>query len=112
MINNNLELQEGLQIIKSCSVEAAEGIRPYLKTNNLQHYKNFLNGMYHYTLKSGEKLSETAKNAPNQELKDFFEHMFREERLHYVLAEQDLKGFDLKPNYNKTPKAVEDFPLF
>jgi hypothetical protein len=112
MTNNNLKAEEALNAIKSYAWEAAEGMRPYLKTNNLQSYKNFLNGMYHYTLKSGDKLSEAARNAPNPELKDFFDHMFREERLHYVLAEQDLKGFDLKPDYNNTPKAVEDFNNF
>ena len=105
-------IQNALEIIESCSKDAAEGIRPHLKTATLQSYKNFLNAMYHYTLKSGDKLSAVAKNAPDQKLKDFFEHMFKEERFHYVLAEQDLKGFDLKPNYNTTPQAVKDFNNF
>lgn len=105
-------IQNALETIESYSRDAAEGIRPHLHKIDLQSYKNFLNAMYHYTLKSGDKLFTVSKNAPNQELKDFFEHMFKEERFHYVLAEQDLKGFDLKPNYDATPQAVKDFNLF
>jgi len=104
--------QKTLDTIKSYSDEAARAVVPFLKNSDLDTYKNFLNEMYHYTLKSGDKLMQTANAAPNAELKDFFEHMYREERLHYVLAEQDLKGFGLKPNYDQTPKAVAEFNDF
>jgi hypothetical protein len=111
-INQNQSINEALEKIKSYSQDAAEGIRPHLKKPSLKSYQNFLNGMYHYTLKSGDKLMAAANNAPNEELKEFFDHMFREERLHYILAEQDLKGFGLKPDYENTPQAVKDFNKF
>jgi hypothetical protein len=111
-MTNTQTIQKTLDTIKSYSNEAALAVIPYLKKSDLETYKNFLNEMYHYTLKSGDKLMQASKASPNPELKDFFDHMFREERLHYVLAEQDLKGFGLKPNYEKTPQAVTDFNNF
>jgi hypothetical protein len=108
---NTISPSEAIKAIESSTSQAAEAVRPCLNNANLESYQRFLNYMYHYTLKSGDKLAIAAKNAPNPELKDFFEHMFREERAHYVLAEQDLKGFGLKPD-SKTPQAIVEFNQF
>ena len=107
-MNTNNEV---LNTIRSYSIGAADSIRPYLLNADLESYKKFLNAMYHYTLTSGDKLAAVAKKAPTEELKSFFEHMFREERYHFKLAEQDLKGFGLTPK-PETPKAVTDFNNF
>jgi pyrroloquinoline quinone (PQQ) biosynthesis protein C len=103
--------QEVFNQIQDCSVRAAEGIREHIKNSDLKSYKKFLDQMYHYTLKSGDKILTAAKHAPTEELKNFFNHMYKEERNHYMLAVQDLRGFGLEPS-KETPKEVEDFNKF
>lgn len=110
---NSVDAKEAaaLEKLESYARKAAEGIRPYLSTADLDAYKRFLNMMYHYTLKSGEKLKSIANHSPNQELRDYFNHMYLEERNHYMLAKQDLKGFGMTPE-TQTPKEVQNMDKF
>ena len=108
---NSDQIKSAIKEIELCSEKAANSVKAPLLNADLQAYKNFLNMMYHYTLTSGDKLAVAAKKAPNEELKSFFDHMFKEERYHYKLAEQDLKGFGLKPD-SQTPEVVSKFNKF
>lgn len=91
--------------------KAADAVRPCLNNGDLAGYKRFLNMMYHYTLTSGEKLKAIANNSPNQELRDYFNHMCLEEQHHYMLAKQDLKGYGLTPD-PETPQEVQEMNHF
>jgi hypothetical protein len=103
--------ESAMEQIEAYSKKAADGIRPYLISADLEAYKRFLNQMYHYTLTSGVKLKTLAKTSPTQDLRDYFNHMYLEERNHYMLAQQDLKGFGLTPT-KETPQTVQDFNNF
>lgn len=109
--NNNEDLELAIAQLEVYATKAANGVKGGLKNTDLDGYKRFLNMMYHYTLKSGEKLDALAKNSPTQELRDYFEHMYLEERNHYMLAQQDLKGFGLTPS-TETPVEVQKFNKF
>ncbi len=91
--------------------KAADAVRPGVKNADLEGYKRFLDMMYHYTLTSGDKLKAIAENSPDQELRNYFNHMYLEEKNHYMLAQQDLKGFGLTPS-KETPKEVQDMNKF
>ncbi|MES2961055.1 MAG: iron-containing redox enzyme family protein [Pseudomonadota bacterium] len=97
--------------LESYAKKAADAVIKGLEKTDLDGYKRFLNMMYHYTLKSGDKLKAISDNSPNQELRDYFHHMYLEERNHYMLAKQDLKGFGLVPNA-ETPQEVTDMDKF
>jgi len=109
--NTDQNLTEAMEQLEFYSARAAEGIRQHLIDADIEGYKRFLDQMYHYTLTSGEKLKSMAETAPNKELHDYFDHMYLEERNHYMLAQQDLKGFGLTPS-KETPKDVKDFNDF
>lgn len=85
---------------------AAESVREYLHSASLAEYQHFLDHMYHYTRRSEENLLNAACHSHTEELKDYFEHMAKEERGHYLLAERDLEGFGLKPS-NVIPSTVQ-----
>jgi len=97
--------------LESYARKASDAVIKGLEKTDLDGYKRFLNMMYHYTLKSGDKLKAISDNSPNQELRDYFHHMYLEERNHYMLAKQDLKGFGLTPNA-ETPQEVKDMDKF
>ncbi len=109
--DQNFNEEQSWQELDSYARKAAEGIRPGLQNSDIEGYKRFLDMMYHYTLRSGDKLKAIADNSPNEELRDYFNHMYLEERNHYMLAQQDLKGFGLTPNA-KTPQEIHDMDKF
>lgn len=112
MTNQNQEkITTAYQQLDEYAKKAADAVRKGLNNTDLEGYKRFLNMMYHYTLKSGDKLKAIADNSPNEELRDYFHHMYLEERNHYMLAKQDLKGYGLTPN-PETPKEIQEMDKF
>lgn len=109
--NQNFNETQVWQQLDSYAKKAAEAVRPGLQKSDIEGYKRFLDMMYHYTLRSGDKLKAIADNSPNEELHDYFNHMYLEERNHYMLAQQDLKGFGLIPSA-KTPQEIHDMDKF
>ena len=61
--------------------------------------------MYHYTHRSEDNLLSAANNSHTEELKEYFSHMAKEERGHYILAREDLKEFGDNVS-NETPEVV------
>ncbi len=86
---------------------AADSIREPLSKGDVEWYKKFIDLMYHYTVKSGDKLKSVSDNSPNQELRDYFDHMFLEERNDYMLAKQDLKAYGLVPSA-ESPQVIKN----
>lgn len=107
----HLQNQEAFAQLDAYAKKAASAVKPCLKNADIEGYKRFLNMMYHYTLRSGDKLKSIANNSPNDELREYFNHMYLEERNHYMLAQQDLKGFGLAPE-PETPQEVQDMDKF
>ncbi len=75
---------------------------------DLEKYKAFLNIMYHYTSLSAEMIKYVGDLAKDQELKDYFHHMYKEEKNHYLLAAEDLSQLGSKVSKEK-PQTVLDF---
>jgi hypothetical protein len=94
--------------LQALARKAAAAVRTRLARADREGYLRFLNGMYHYTRGSGDKTLRAMKACPTPDLRAWFEHMYREERGHYLLAEADLHalGYDVQP---ATPPAVARF---
>ncbi len=90
----------------------ADAVRPLLKSATIQSYKRFLNMMYHYTFDSERKCLHAAEQTDSPELRDYFLHMAKEERGHYLLAEKDLEGFGESVDKTTRPDAVKEFDDF
>lgn len=75
-------------------------------------YAVFLNTMYHYTLKSQERLEYASEICPSEDLKEFFSHLAEEEASHYVLAEADLKSLGAKLDKEHMPQSVANFEAY
>ena len=92
--------------------KAANVVGPLLKKCDLPTYQHFLYMMYHYTMDSERKLHYAASKSDNKELRDYFEHMAKEERGHYIIAQKDYEEFGLTIDDKSTPKSVADFDKF
>jgi hypothetical protein len=104
------QANKAIEELGSLAKKAADAFRPYLGDNgfDLEQYKQFLNTMYHYTSRSGEMISHAGNIAHDDNLKNYFQHMFLEENNHYILAREDLKelGGDVSV---EVPPAVKRF---
>jgi len=87
--------------------DAADKIRSNLKNMDRETYMNFLDVMYHYTKGSGDKLKEIAPLAHNEELKKYFLHMAKEERGHYLLAQEDLRELGREVSTQECKEVTE-----
>jgi heme oxygenase len=83
----------------------ANDLRKPLLNANRNNYIHFLNMMYHFTLPSEAVLKRAAELSHTKELREYFLHMAKEERGHYVLAQEDLRGFGLEPS-KETPEEM------
>lgn len=92
--------------------QAADTVRPLLTGCNLAGYKHFLAMMYHYTKDSENKLHFAAEHSPMAELKEYFHHMAKEERGHYLLALKDYEGFGEHFDTETVPASVKAFNDF
>lgn len=84
----------------------ADKIRPYFLSMDIEGYKQWLEMMYYYTLGSEPKGKESAENSNSEDLKEFFLHMAKEERGHYILAQKDLEAFGLTIDTSKPEPDV------
>lgn len=94
------------EVLCDIPIRMAKDINPIYQGSSMQRYQRFLNCMYHYTLYSEGELKHAANLAPDETLKDFFNHMTQEEAHHYRLAENDLIACDGNISEN-SPEAVE-----
>lgn len=80
-----------LDKLEAYARDAADKIRSNLENMDREVYMNFLDVMYHYTKGSGDKFKKIASVSHNDELKEYFLHVAKEERGHYLLAQEDLR---------------------
>ena len=95
------------QLDRDCQ-KMADAVKGWLPEITLDRYCSFLDRMYHYTLKSGERLKWVSERASDPTLQSVFLQLSKEEVFHYKLAESDLISFGLKPREH-TPQLVIDF---
>lgn len=88
-----MKTTEILNRLEALSKYAADELKPFLLTANLDQYKAFVNMMYHYTLFSEANLKQAASDAHTTDLEEYFLHMAKEEQGHYLLAAKDLEGY-------------------
>jgi len=100
------ENTEGLKLLESYAEKAANSVSHHLKRASLEDYIHFLNYMYHYTRFSEHNLMLASQASQTEELREYFKHMAKEERGHYLLAVRDLEGFGLNVT-DQTPAVVE-----
>lgn len=80
------------------ALHAAEEIHKLMDHATLEHYKSFLNTMYHYTLHSGAQLSTAGDLlSDHPEYSMLFKTLSTEEESHYRLAQKDLAFFKEEP---------------
>lgn len=89
----------------------AQQVQQWLPAVTPERYMAFLDMMYHYTSRSGDRLRLAASRATHPELKDFFSELARDEQEHYRLAKADLAAFGRTPSA-QTPLEVSDFHSF
>ena len=116
VISSTQKLQDdgiGFSDIEIIPKEVADKIRPYFQSMDINKYKKWLKMMYYYTFGSEQKGNDSANNSNQQDLKDFFKHMAKEERGHYILAEKDLEAFGYNINKSEpTPEVIEKYNLW
>lgn len=107
-----LELQNEASIpeLEAFSKKAGNALKTFLSAESfdLKKYKLFLNTMYHYTSRSGEMIKHGENIAGDAELKKFFGFMLSEEKGHYLLAKEDLKGLGEEVS-KEAPQSVKAF---
>lgn len=96
----------------SCPAKAADIVRPLLKQCTLEGYKHFLYMMYHYTKDSENKLHFAASQSPLPDLQEYFAHMAKEERGHYLLALKDYEALSGVMDTKTIPAPVQEFNDF
>lgn len=102
---------EKLSELKKTPEAMAHAIRPLMLAVTPDRYLAFLDMMYHYTLKSGERLHAAAAKITDPSAKALFTELARDETNHYRLAEMDLQAFGKKPS-TETPREVAEFHDF
>ncbi len=101
-------MQEELEAL---TVGMARQVARWLPSVTPERYVAFLDMMYHYTLRSGDRLRLAAERATTPELKAFFTELAGDEQSHYQLAKADLAAFERTPS-PETPREVADFHAF
>lgn len=108
--SSDFQKKQAIPELDALSEQAANAFKPFLGEDgfDLEQYKRFLNTMYHYTARSGEMIAYAGNKAHDDVLKDFFGYMLSEEKGHYLLAKEDLKG--LGDNVSEEiPESVKNF---
>jgi hypothetical protein len=89
----------------------ARQVQEWLPAVTPERYVTFLDMMYHYTARSGERLRRAAERSTLPGLKAFFSDLAGDEQEHYRLAAADLAAFGREPSPG-TPPEVADFHAF
>ena len=97
----NTQVMDTLEVFAK---KAADELRVCISSAELDNYKHFLDVMYHYTSGSETMLKDAANCSENSEIKEFLNHMAKEERGHYIIAREDLKA--LGHDVSETPPGV------
>ena len=87
----------------------AQQLAPLIQSTDIETYKHFLATMYHYTYNAEEQLMHASESCTDPVLKDYFYHMAREERGHYLLAKRDYEEFGDDIERTKAPESVKNF---
>jgi hypothetical protein len=101
-----------MQELECYSVEAAEAARSFIRQADVENYKNFLKMMYYYTLDSENKLQFAADHSDNDELREYFLQMKKEETNHFLLAKKDYEGYGGTIDERYIPPVVQAFNDF
>lgn len=100
------KFEKELNELDQMTLDAAQIVREGLEKADEEDYIHFLDTMYHYTRYSADHLELAASLSQNEELKEYFKHMVKEEAGHYIVAKVDLKdGYGLEPT-DATPQVV------
>lgn len=86
----------------------ATEVAAFLPGTTLAGYKEFLDTMYHYTLRSAERLRAAAGAADEAALQGFLTALAHDEAQHYRLAEADLRALGCSPSADR-PASVQTF---
>lgn len=97
--------------LEALTVGMARQVSGWLPAVTPERYVAFLDMMYHYTLRSGDRLRLAAERATLPELKAFFAELAADEQSHYQLAKADLAAFGRTPS-DATPREVSAFHAF
>lgn len=100
--------------LNSIVMQTAEGVNNILIDLKIEHYKMYLNNMYHYTINSHEQLMEASVKMAfikDRTLEDLFSELAKEEEKHYILAELDLSSMNEKPT-RFVPDSVKNIHSF
>lgn len=89
----------------------AQKVIQWLPHITQESYLQFLDRMYHYTLKSGDRLRWVAEKATEASARSVFQQLAKEESQHYKLAEMDLAAFGVKPS-SAEPRRVTEFHTY
>jgi len=101
-------IQEPLEAL---TVGMARQVAAWMPAVTPERYVAFLDMMYHYTRRSGDRLRLAAERATQPELKVFFAELAADEQSHYLLAKADLAAFGREPSAD-TPPEVAAFHAF
>ena len=97
--------------LEALTVGMARQVASWLPAVTPARYEAFLDMMYHYTRRSGDRLRLAAERATLPELKAFFAELAGDEQSHYLLAKADLAAFGREPS-SDTPREVADFHAY
>ncbi|MCC7441467.1 MAG: iron-containing redox enzyme family protein [Bdellovibrionales bacterium] len=100
-----------LERLEEIIAEMADEVRPWIKQMDRDRYVAYLDMMFHYTRRSGDRMKAAAQTCEREELKDFFEQLSHDEATQYKLAEKDLEALDRRPTEDLPPE-IEDFEEF
>ncbi|KTD57221.1 iron-containing redox enzyme family protein [Legionella shakespearei] len=84
----------------------AQDLSVHFVDSGMDEYRRFLNMMFHYTLKSGDRLKFAAEKALHPKLKQVFSELAEEEQYHYRLAQADLQNMGTEPSDDSPPEPV------
>ncbi|WP_224243508.1 iron-containing redox enzyme family protein [Hyalangium gracile] len=100
-----------MDALEEVTAVMARQVQSWLPAVTPERYVAFLDMMYHYTSRSGDRLRLAAERATHPELKAFFQELAREEQEHYRLARADLAAFGRTPSPD-VPREVSAFHTF
>ncbi len=108
---NKLQNRPTTEILNMMCQTMAQDLSVHFADSGMEEYQRFLNMMYHYTLKSGERLKTASEKAIHPKLKEIFADLADEEQYHYRLAQADLQSLGINPSDElpEEPKVFHEY---
>lgn len=100
-----------MDALEELTLGMARQVQRWLPAVTPERYVAFLDMMYHYTARSGDRLRLAAERATHPELKAFLTELALDEQEHYRLAQADLSAFGRTPSA-ASPREVAEFHTF